>query len=121
MAACDDINAVREESVDVELVCASNLPIAKLRDQLDADFFDRISHLAIRVPSLRECREDLKADWVKVWREIRRRKDLAPEAPWSSVLEYALQRHALPGNLRDLQRLAVLLMAWWLAVTSMGL
>ncbi len=107
------VGSDHEESVDVELVCASNLPVVELRGRLDADLFDRLSHLAVTVPPLRECRDDLEEDWARVWRELRQREDLPAEAPWSHELERALRRHPLPGNLRDLQRLAVLCMAWW--------
>lgn len=101
-----------EESVDVELVCASNLPIAELRERLDPDLFDRLSHLTITVPPLRECREDLEDDWRRVWTELRQSDELPAEAPWSPELDRATRRHPLPGNLRDLQRLALLWMAW---------
>lgn len=107
------VGSDKETSVDVELVCASNLPVAELREQLDADLFDRLSHLAVRVPPLRECRADVEADWAKVWRELRQRQDLPEDAPWTPRLARVLRQHPLPGNLRDLQRLAVLLMAWW--------
>lgn len=103
----------REEKADVELVCASNLPVAELRERLDADLFDRLSHLGVTVPPLREWREDLRGDWDRVWKELRERDDLPRDAPWSPEAERVLHRHALPGNLRDLQRLAVLTMAWW--------
>ena len=102
-----------ELSVDVELVCASNLHVAGLRECLDPDLYDRISHLAVEVPSLRDCREDVADDWRRVWRELRHQESLPRDAPWSRDLGHALARHELPGNLRDLQRLAVLLMAWW--------
>jgi DNA-binding NtrC family response regulator len=102
-----------EETADVELVCASNLPVAELRERLDADLFDRLSHLSVTVPPLRECREDLRDDWCRVWRELRQRADFPYEAPWTPNIERALHEHPLTGNLRDLQRLAVLAMAWW--------
>lgn len=108
------VGSDREESVDAELVCASNLPIAELRERLDADLFDRLSHLTVTVPPLRDCREDVEDDWGRVWQELRQREDLPADPPWSSELERALCNHPLPGNLRDLQRLAVLCMAWWL-------
>ena len=50
---------------------------------------------------------------TKVWRELRQRQDLPEDAPWTPRLARVLGQHPLPGNLRDLQRLAVLLMAWW--------
>ena len=103
----------QEHSVDVELVCASNLDAAELRQRLDPDLHDRLSHLAVEIPPLRECREDIADDWRRVWRELRQQESLPPDAPWNPGLERALASHGLPGNLRDLQRLAVLVMAWW--------
>ncbi|WP_312910343.1 sigma-54-dependent transcriptional regulator [Stutzerimonas nitrititolerans] len=102
----------KEESVDVELVCASNLPEAELRKRLDADLYDRLSHLTVTVPPLRECREDLKEDWHRVWQELRQTDELPEQAPWSSRLQRALQCQPLAGNMRDLQKLALLCMAW---------
>ena len=89
------------------------MSVIELRERLDADLFDRLSHLSVTIPPLRECKEDLASDWARVWRELRQRDDLPQEPPWSSEIERVLIRHALPGNLRDLQRLAVLTMAWW--------
>jgi DNA-binding NtrC family response regulator len=102
----------REESVNVELVCASNLKMEALRKKLDPDFFDRLSHLVVQIPPLRDCREDLAEDWHRVWSELRRTDAHAVEAPWSENLRLALESHPLPGNIRDLQRLAFLTMAW---------
>ncbi|MCB8748926.1 sigma 54-interacting transcriptional regulator [Rhodoferax sp. U2-2l] len=109
------VGSDREESVDVELVCASNLPLTELRERVDADLFDRLSHLSVTVPPLRECREDCKDDWNRVWQEFRERDDFPADAPWEPEIEGALQRSPLMGNLRDLQRLALLCMAWWSA------
>jgi DNA-binding NtrC family response regulator len=107
------VGSDHEQRADVELVCASNLPLATLRERLDADLFDRLSHLTVTIPPLRECREDLSEDWGRVWQELRQQENLPVEAPWSNEIASALQQHGLPGNLRDLQRLAVLCMAWW--------
>ena len=65
----------------------------------------------MEVPPLRDCREDLRDDWTRVWREARSFEALSPEAPWSAAIERALQGDPLPGNLRDMQRLALILMA----------
>lgn len=102
-----------EVAVDVELVCASNLDDAVLRQRLDPDLYDRVSHLSVRIPPIRACREDLIDDWRAVWRELRQHDGLPDEAPWNGRLACALANHDLPGNLRDLQRLAALVMAWW--------
>lgn len=102
----------KEETVDVELVCASNLDMATLRSRLDADLFDRLSHLTVAIPPLRDCRGDIPSDWERVWHELRRSDFLQETAPWSANLEAALAQSPLPGNLRDLQRLALLTMTW---------
>lgn len=102
-----------EVAVDAELVCASNLADVVLRERLDPDLYDRLSHLTVRIPPIRECREDIADDWRAVWRELRQHDGLPDEAPLNPQLACALANHGLPGNLRDLQRLAALLMAWW--------
>ncbi len=103
----------KELSADVEVVCASNLPTAELSKRLAPDLFDRLSHLTMALPPLRECREDLEDDWARVWRELRVSTGVPSEAPRHRSLTEALAGHSLPGNLRDLQRLAVLVTAWW--------
>lgn len=102
----------QEECVHTELVCASNLSLGALRKKLDPDFFDRLSHLVVILPPLRDCREDLPEDWARVWRELRGSKYQDTQTPWPENLRLTLDQHPLPGNLRDLQRLAYLLMAW---------
>lgn len=102
-----------EISVDFELVCASNLPMTQLRERLDEDFYDRLSHLCVRLPALRDCREDLRQDWEQVWGDCRVDANLPAQAPWSDALARTLAEHPLHGNLRDLQRLAALYTAWF--------
>lgn len=103
----------KEEQVDIEIVCASNRHLNDLRNCLDADLFDRLSHLIIKIPPLRECREDLADDWQRVWHELKRDTELPKEAPFSKELEQLFNTHDWAGNLRDLQHLALLCMAWW--------
>jgi DNA-binding NtrC family response regulator len=107
------VGADKELSVDVEVICASNAPIADLSRRLAPDLFDRLSHLIVTLPPLRECREDLPDDWARVWRELRVSTAVPSDPPQKRVLMDALISHPLPGNLRDLQRLAVLVTAWW--------
>lgn len=103
----------KELSVDVEVVCASNAPIAELATRLAPDLFDRLSHLIVSLPPLRDCREDLPDDWARVWRELRVNTAVPSDPPRHQALMDAMAAHPLPGNLRDLQRLAVLATAWW--------
>jgi len=102
----------KELSSDVEVVCASNQPIAELSRHLAPDLFDRLSHLIVTIPPLRECREDLPDDWDRVWRELRVNTAIPATAPKHPKVLDAIASNQLPGNLRDLQRLAVLVTAW---------
>ncbi|TGO02209.1 hypothetical protein PN36_28595, partial [Candidatus Thiomargarita nelsonii] len=54
------VGSDKEQETDIEIVCASNRPLDELRKILDADLFDRLSHLIIEIPPLRDCREDLE-------------------------------------------------------------
>ncbi|MBA4503714.1 sigma-54-dependent transcriptional regulator [Marinobacterium marinum] len=101
-----------ENTSDFELVCASNLNFDELRKKLYPDFLDRIAHMTVEIPPLRDCRDDIPDDWQHVWTESRRTVSTPEKAPLSAPLKVLLKEHPLAGNMRDLQRLAVLIMAW---------
>jgi len=101
-----------EREVAFEIVCASNKPASDLRSCLDEDLFDRLAQLVVEIPPLRECRDDLADDWGRVWAELRRSDSVPLNAPESTALSELLRTDPLRGNLRDLQRLASLVMAW---------
>jgi len=101
-----------EKTSDFDLVCASNLSFDDLRSQLYPDFLDRIACLIVEIPPLRDCREDLIADWQTVWSECRQSEAIPELAPITDELNKMLQHHPFSGNMRDLQRLAVLTMVW---------
>lgn len=107
------VGGVEEHSVDVDVICASNLPDVELAARLDADLLDRIGLLSVRVPPLRECREDLAGDWQRVWSAMREGAALPETAPTGTRLQARLRTDPLSGNLRDLQALALRVMAWW--------
>ena len=56
---------------------------------------------------LRDCPADLQADWGRVWREI----GFPGDPPWSPTLERAAPEARLPRNIRDLQRLAAIIVS----------
>ena len=106
------IGADKELSSDFELVCASNQTFDQLRKELYPDFFDRIAHLIVEIPSLRLCREDIESDWQHVWSECRKSQSIPEKAPICPRLLEIFVSNNFSGNLRDLQRLAVLVMVW---------
>lgn len=107
------VGSDEEVSVNFELVCASNKDMKSLQQALDADFYDRISMASIQIPPLRESRDDLAKDWQQVWQEMCLNSALPGKAPIPKSLLRVLMTDPLYGNLRDLQKLAVLIMAWW--------
>jgi len=105
------LGSEKEEVADIELVCASNLPEKELKEKLDPDFYDRISFYKVELPPLRECREDLLADWRGVWKTAR--LDSSPEnAPEDECLMKFFKKSSLPGNFRNLQSVAYQIIAW---------
>jgi len=106
------------------LIAATNRPIDALvssdRDgayTLDADLFDRISTFVLRIPPLRERREDLPLLWRSSLGRAAHACEVAGRFVEPVVLDAdllaALQSRPLPGNLRDLQRAA------WAAVAEL--
>lgn len=106
------VGSDKEDEGKFDLVCASNRTLGELQQLLDPDLFDRLAHLIVSTPPLRECREDIEGDWQKTWNELRRDKSISEEAPWNPGLRHTLEEDRLSGNFRDLQRLALLCMAW---------
>jgi len=96
---------------DFRLVTATNLPMTTLAERLDADFLDRISPFVLRVPALREIPEDLGWLWDNVLAEAARRAVVLPRYALMGEehrkrIVRKLESHPLPGNLRDLFRVA---------------
>jgi DNA-binding NtrC family response regulator len=91
------------------LITGTNRPDAVLHACLAPDFYDRIRDLEIEVPPLRECREDLPWMWEAAWGQVAFRAGLDAkelDGHHERVVE-ALHGDPLPGNWRDLRRLAV--------------
>ncbi|TNF32992.1 MAG: sigma-54-dependent Fis family transcriptional regulator [Deltaproteobacteria bacterium] len=105
------VGSTKVERTDVRLLTATNLPDNELRGRLDADFLDRISAFTLTVPPLREIPDELEWLWPNVLDEAARRA-AAPtryaQLPKRHHARFvsALQRHPLPGNIRDLFRVA---------------
>ena len=110
------IGARVAEKSEFRLVTATNLPWEELSRRLDPDFLDRISVLVLEVPALRELGEDMPWLWRHVYQQALRRARVDPsqmrvtDSDHSRIVE-RLRTHRLPGNLRDLFRVAYELVA----------
>lgn len=106
---------VRESSF--RLITATNLSWGEIEDRLAADFLDRISYFTVEMPPLRETPEDLPVLWGRVLQTAADRAGVQLEIV-EKVLQHReavidhLQGHPLPGNFRDLFRLAYYIFAY---------
>ena len=97
------VGSVREIPVDVRLICASNADLNAYiaEKKFRADLYYRLSTFMIRIPPLRERKEDIPflADMLlgELSRKIKRSVRIEPDA-----LE-ALLHHDWPGNVRELR------------------
>jgi DNA-binding NtrC family response regulator len=110
------VGAQTPEESDFRLLTATNRPLDELRERLDADFMDRISTFVVRMPPLREIPEDLDWLWESVFELAAERADVEPATLPLSKDDHAfmsdqLTGHPLPGNLRELFRVAYHLIA----------
>lgn len=101
---------------DFRLLCATNLPLVDLRQRLAADFWDRVSVFQLRLPSLRDIPDDLDWLWARIYAQavqrsgVSVRQTILSESHHAMIVR-ALRDHPLPGNLRDLLRVAYHLLA----------
>jgi two-component system nitrogen regulation response regulator GlnG len=90
--------------VDVRIIAATNRPLeqAVANRQFREDLFYRLNVVRIRVPPLRERREDIALLVNYFLRKFAAPAGQAPKSVSREVL-HALHRHGWPGNVRELE------------------
>lgn len=106
----------RPKKSNFRLLTATNVGHDELARRLDPDFLDRISMVSLRLPALREVREEIPWLWETVFEQAVNRTGLGKRqsklaATHHTRVASALMHHPLPGNLRDLFRVAYRLLA----------
>jgi len=105
------LGASETRTVDVRIVAASNQDLGRLVDEgrFRRDLYYRLAVLRVRVPPLRERREDLPLLVDRFWRAEGNADDIQRRYPGLRAL---LSSYRWPGNVRELrnliERLAVL-------------
>ena len=96
----------RTIQVNVRLIAASNVDLEAAMDEgtFRADLFFRLSTLPIRVPPLRERREDIPGLMEHFRRKYAKRHGRAVEGFTARSIN-ALLLHDYPGNVRELERM----------------
>jgi two-component system response regulator PilR (NtrC family) len=95
-----------EVAVDVRILSAThkNLSVLVAEGKFREDLFYRVNVIELRVPSLRERREDLLELSEAILRRLGRRMKIAPPALGSDALA-AFENYAFPGNVRELENI----------------
>ena len=100
------LGSVQERTVDLRVVAATHRPLEQLVDEgrFRADLYFRLRVVELKVPPLRERREDIVplargflAESARRWRR--------PGLRFAPAAEAALADHPFPGNVRELKNL----------------
>lgn len=98
------VGATGEEDVDVRIICATHQDLKALVDsgRFRQDLFYRLNVIELRMPALRECRDDIPM----LARHVLDRLARAAALPSPRLTDHALsglQGYPFPGNVRELE------------------
>jgi two-component system response regulator PilR (NtrC family) len=96
----------QEVGIDVRILSATHKNLAQLvaEGKFREDLFYRVNVIEMRVPSLRERREDVPELAEAVLRRLGRRMKITPPILGKDALA-ALEAYAFPGNVRELENI----------------
>jgi two-component system response regulator PilR (NtrC family) len=100
------VGATTEEDVDVRVICATHQDL-KLRVEqrlFRQDLFYRLNVIELRMPSLRECREDIPLLARHILGRLARAAAVGVP-PLSAQAVAALEAYPFPGNVRELENI----------------
>lgn len=98
------VGATSEEPVDVRIISATHQDLKALVDQgrFRQDLFYRLNVIEIRMPSLRECREDIPLLAKNIVARLAGDAGIAPPEIDADALS-AMGNYPFPGNVRELE------------------
>ena len=98
------VGADQFSSVECKCIAATNRPIEEALEtgKIRRDLYHRLAHSILRLPPLRERREDIPDICEAALRSLRRRENMNVFEVAPAVLDH-LCAHTWPGNVRELQ------------------
>ena len=101
------VGAVNEEAVDVRIISATHQDLARCVSdgRFRQDLYYRLNVIELRMPSLRERREDVPMLAESILARLAERNNGQPAPRLSSVTLSFLQRYDFPGNVRELENI----------------
>ena len=98
------LGATQEDPVDVRIICATHQNLADLVEagRFRQDLFYRLNVIELRMPPLRECREDIGRISAAILARFAAQSG-NPAATLSTAALEALSKYDFPGNIRELE------------------
>jgi len=98
------VGATVEEGVDVRIICATHQDLKALVDQnrFRQDLFYRLNVIELRMPSLRECHDDVPLLASRILERLATAAGL-PVPRLAPAALAALEDYPFPGNVRELE------------------
>jgi two-component system response regulator PilR (NtrC family) len=100
------VGSTHEEPADVRIICATHQNLAALvaAGRFRQDLFYRLNVIELKMPPLRECRDDIPLIAAHILARLAAASGTAPARLAPSALE-ALARYDFPGNIRELENI----------------
>lgn len=100
------LGATQEDAVDVRVISATHQNLAGLVEsgRFRQDLFYRLNVIELKMPPLRECREDIGRISAAILARLSIPGEGAPSVLSAAALE-ALGRYDFPGNIRELENI----------------
>lgn len=100
------VGSTTEDMVDVRIVCATHQKLKALVDQgkFRQDLFYRLNVIELRMPAIRECREDIPLLARHIVERLARSAGVRPPGLTAAALK-ALAEYPYPGNVRELENI----------------
>ena len=102
--AFERVGGGQQIKTDVRIIAATNKPIehAVASGQFREDLFYRLNVVRIRMPALRERRDDIPLIIEHMLKRVAREQNLAPRSISTTALRL-LEKYHWPGNVRELE------------------
>jgi len=101
------VGATQEESVDVRIICAThqNLSACVEKGTFRQDLYYRLNVIELKMPPLREMREDIPALAEAVLRRLAHEAGVEAAPRLTQTAVRALHDYSFPGNVRELENI----------------
>jgi two-component system response regulator PilR (NtrC family) len=100
------VGATHEDPVDVRVISATHQDLARLVEagKFRQDLFYRLNVIELKMPPLRDCREDVALIAASILERIARQSGAAAGRLSAAALEELVQ-YDFPGNIRELENI----------------